>query len=84
MLTNDFLKIMGNIVQNITIDTLKTSLYPAPNKEFLQISKQLAVGVKKNVRYVTDSTHFWLSEHLWKHCVSLESPEQQSKAYLLN
>ena len=47
MVTNDFLKIMGNIVQNITIDTLKTSLYPAPNKEFLQISKQLAVGVKK-------------------------------------
>ena len=47
MLTNDFLKIMGNIVQNIIIDTLKTSLYPALNKEFLQISKQLAVGVKK-------------------------------------
>ena len=47
MLTNDFLKIMGDIVQNITIDTLKTSLYPALNKEFLQISKQLPVGVKK-------------------------------------
>lgn len=75
MLTNDVLKIMGNIVQNITIDTLKTSLYPAPNKEFLQISKQLAVGVKKMLGMSLIQPTFGCS---------LESPEQQSKAYLLN
>lgn len=84
MLTNDFLKIMGNIVQSITIDTLKTSLYRSPEQRISSDIPTTCSGCKKNVRYVTDSTHFWLSEHLWKHCVSLESPEQQSKAYLLN
>ena len=58
MLTNDFLKIMGNIVQNITIDTLKTSLYQSPEQRISSDIQTTCSECKKNVRYVTDSTHF--------------------------
>ena len=85
MLTNDFLNIMGNIVQNIIINTLKTSLYPALNKEFLQISKQLAVGVKKMLAMsLIQPTFGCLS--IFRNTVShlKVQSKQQSKAYSLN
>ena len=47
MLTNDFLKIMGNIVQNITIDTLKTSLYQSPEQRISSDIQTTCSGCKK-------------------------------------
>ena len=75
---------MGNIVQNIIIDTNENFAISSSEQRISSDIQTTCSGCKKNVSYVTDSTHFWLSEYLWKHCVSLESPEQQSKAYLLN